>query len=76
MVSEPKIIKSSGDAQKVKEERRNIMKTIIKDVLSCKSLRDGVKQALTAILIAVLERVIVALKGGERDASGVGMQQG
>ena len=52
------------------------MKTIIKDVLSCKSLRDGVKQALTAILIAVLERVIVALKGGERDASGVGIQQG
>ena len=39
------------------------MKTILKDVLSCKSLRDGVKQALTAIVIAVLERVIESLRG-------------
>ena len=67
MVSEPKIIKSSGDAQKVKEERRNNMKTIIKDVLSCKSLRDGVKQALTAILIAVLERIVISLRGGKHE---------
>ena len=39
------------------------MKTIIKDVLSCKSLRDGGKAALTAIVVAVLERMILALKG-------------
>ena len=39
------------------------MKTILKDVLSCKSLRDGVKAALTAIVVAVLERMILALKG-------------
>ena len=55
------------------------MKTILKDVLSCKSLRDGVKAALTAIVVAVLERMIMALKGeakgGEEYASGVGVQQ-
>ena len=51
------------------------MKTILKDVLSCKSLRDGVKAALTAIVVAVLERMIVALKGGEEYASGMGVQQ-
>ena len=43
------------------------MKSILKDVLSCKSLRDGVKQALTAIVIAVLERIIVSLRGGKND---------
>jgi len=43
------------------------MKTIIKDVLSCKSLRDGVKQALTAILIAVLERIVISLRGGKHE---------
>ena len=48
------------------------MKTIIKDVLSCKSLRDGLKQALTAILIAVLERMVTALKGEDSHAFGVG----
>ena len=55
------------------------MKTILKDVLSCKSLRDGVKAALTAIVVAVLERMIMALKGeakgGEEYASGMGVQQ-
>ena len=40
------------------------MKQILKDVLSCKSLRDNVKQALIAIVVAILERMIVALKGG------------
>ncbi|MBQ2021194.1 MAG: hypothetical protein II211_02080 [Peptococcaceae bacterium] len=53
------------------------MKTILKDVLSCKSLRDGVKAALTAIVVAVLERMIMALKGeakgGEEYASGMGV---
>ena len=40
------------------------MKQIVKEVLSCKRLRDGVKQAFVAILVAILERMIVALKGG------------
>ena len=40
------------------------MKQIFKDVLSCKSLRDGLKQAILAIVVAILERTIIALKGG------------
>ena len=37
------------------------MKTIIKDVLSCKSLRDNVKMAVASLLIAILERLIATL---------------
>ena len=50
------------------------MKNIIKDVLSCKSLRDGVKAALAAIVVAVLERVILLLKGEDGNVHNYGVQ--
>jgi len=34
------------------------MKTILKDVISCSTLRAKVKTAIAAILIAILERII------------------
>ena len=34
------------------------MKTILKDVISCSTLRAKVKAAIAAILIAILERII------------------
>jgi hypothetical protein len=37
------------------------MKTILKDVISCHTLRAKVKAAVAAILIAILERMITAL---------------
>ena len=55
------------------------MKNIIKDVWTCKSIRDGIKAIWVSIWIAVLERMIMALKwetkGGEEYASGMGVQQ-
>ena len=43
------------------ERYTNIMKTILKDVISCNTLRAKVKAAVAAILIAILERMITAL---------------
>ena len=51
------------------------MKNIIKDVWTCKSIRDGIKAIWVSIWIVVLERMIVALKGGEEYASSMGVQQ-
>ena len=52
------------DGFPVQEIEVKYMKQIFKDVLSCKSLRDGLKQAILAIVVAILERTIIALKGG------------
>ena len=37
------------------------MKTILKDVISCNTLRAKVRAAVAAVLIAILERMITAL---------------
>ena len=37
------------------------MKNILKDVISCNTLREKVRAAVAAILIAILERMITAL---------------
>ena len=49
------------------------MKQIFKDVWSCKSRRDGIKAIWISIWVAVLERMIVALKGGEEHAPSMGV---
>ena len=61
---DPGIPQTVRDGFPVQEIEVKYMKQIFKDVLSCKSLRDGLKQAILAIVVAILERTIIALKGG------------